>query len=59
MLRFDDKVNDMDFFAKLRLTFKGPNSLGGNNENNIAAKYRGIDPSYIGKIDINVCGTSD
>jgi len=59
LLRFDDKVNDMDFFAKLRITFKGPNSLGGTNDNNIAAKYRGIDPSYIGKIDINVCGTSD
>lgn len=49
----------MDFFAKLKITFKGPNSLGNSNENNIAAKYRGIDPSYIGKIDINVCGTSD
>lgn len=59
LLRYDDRVNDMDFFGKLKVTFKGPNSLGGNNENNIAAKYRGIDPSYLGRLDINVCGTSD
>lgn len=59
MLRFDDKVNDMDFFLKLRLTSKGPNSLGGKNDNNISAKYRSIHPSFIGKIDLNVCGTSD
>lgn len=49
----------MDFFGKLRITMKGPNSLGGTNENNISAKYRGIAPSYIGRIDLNVCGTSD
>jgi hypothetical protein len=36
-----------------------PNSLGNKNDNNISAKYRGIHPSYIGRIDINVCGNSD
>lgn len=56
LLRYEDKTNDMDFFGKLRITMKGPNSLGGTNENNISAKYRGLDPSYIGRIDLNVCG---
>lgn len=59
LLRFDDRINDMDFFSKLKFTLKGPNSLGGKNDNNIAMKYRGIHPSFLGKIDINVCGTSD
>jgi hypothetical protein len=59
LLRFDDKINDMDFFSKYRYTMKGPNALGGKNDNSISNKYRGIHPSYIGKIDINVCGTSD
>lgn len=59
LLRYDDKVNDMDFFAKLKVTFKGPNSLGGNNDKTISVKYKGIDPSYLGRLDINVCGTSD
>jgi hypothetical protein len=59
LLRFDDKINDMDFFSKYRFTLKGPNALGGKNDNNISTKYRGLHPSYIGIIDINVCGTSD
>lgn len=59
LLRFDDKINDMDFFSKLRFTLKGPNALGSKNENNISNKYRGIHPSYLGRVDINVCGTSD
>ena len=59
LLRFDDRVNDLDIFSKLKVTMKGPNSLGGTNANNITAKFRGIHPSYIGKIDLNVCGTSD
>lgn len=59
LLRYDARVNDMDFFGKTKVTTKGPNSLGGNNENNISIKYRGIDPSFIGRLDINVCGTSD
>jgi len=53
-----DKINDMDFFSKLRYTIKGPNSLGGKNDNRISKKYRDIHPSYIGKLDINVCGNS-
>lgn len=59
LLRYDDKVNDMDFFSKLKYTIKGPNSLGNKNKNTISIKYRGIHPSYIGKIDLNVCGNSD
>lgn len=59
ILRFDDKINDMDLFSKLRYTLKGPNSLGGKNSKNISTKYKGLHPSYIGLLDINVCGTTD
>ncbi len=59
MMKFDDRINDMDFFSKFKFTIKGPNSLGGNNDRNIANKYRGLHSSHIGRIDINVCGTSD
>jgi len=38
---------------------KGPHSLGGNNSKNISIKYRGLDPSFLGEIDILVCGNSD
>ena len=59
LLRYDDNVNDMDMFSKLKFTIKGPNSLGGKSDNTISTAYRGIHPSFIGRIDINVCGNSD
>lgn len=39
VLKFDDCVNDMDFWTKFKYTNKGPHSLGGNNSNNIGIKY--------------------
>lgn len=59
VLRFDDSVNDMSFFSHFKFTTKGPNSLGANNANNIGIRYRDIHPSFLGKIDILVCGNSD
>lgn len=59
ILRFDDAVNDLDFFSKFKYTSKGPHSLGVKNSNNIGVKYRDIHPSYLGYIDIFVCGNSD
>lgn len=59
ILRFDDNVNDMNFWSKLKYTNKGPNSLGGTNSNNIPIKYRDLHPSMLGEIDILVCGNSD
>ena len=59
LLRFDDRVNDMDAFSKLKITQKGPNSLGNKNSRSMSAKHRGIHPSHLGRLDINVCGTSD
>ncbi len=59
LLRYDDNVNDMDMFSKLKFTIKGPNSLGNKSENTISVPYRGIHPSFIGRVDINVCGIEE
>lgn len=59
ILRFDESVNDMTFFSKFKYTNKGPHALGSKNSNNIGIKYRGIHPSFLGNIDILVCGNSD
>lgn len=59
ILRFDESVNDMSFFSHFKFTNKGPHSLGGKNSNNIGIKYRGIHPSFLGNLDILVCGNSD
>ena len=34
-------------------------SLGGKNSNNIGIRYRGIHPSFLGNLDVLVCGNSD
>lgn len=59
LLSFDDSVNDLNFFKKFKYTTKGPQSLGNKNGKNVGAKYRTIHPSYIGNIDVLVCGNSD
>ncbi len=59
ILRFDDSVNDMNFFSKTKYTTKGPHSLGNKNSNNVGIKYRSLHPSFLGYIDILVCGNSD
>lgn len=59
ILTFDDNINDMDFFSSFKYTIKGPHSLGGKNANNISTRYRGLHPSYLGNIDLLVCGNSD
>lgn len=59
LFRSNEAVNDMDFFTKLKYTSKGPNSMGGAGGSFIAVKYRGTHPSFIGNIDVNVCGSSD
>ena len=59
LFRYDDVVNDMDFWSKLKYTIKGPNSQGSSTGKTIATCQRGIDPSFIGRIDLNVVGNSD
>lgn len=48
----------METYRLTHLT-KGPHSLGGKNSNNISIRYRGIHPSFLGNIDLLVCGNSD
>lgn len=57
--RYNDIINDMDMFSRCKYTIKGPNSLGNKNSNSISAKYRGLHHSFIGHIDLTVCGNSD
>lgn len=59
LFKYDDVVNDMDFFNKLKFTIKGPNSQGGNSGKTLQTCQRGTDPSFIGRIDLNVVGNSD
>ncbi len=59
VLRFYECINDMSFFNRFKWTSKGPHSLGRKNSNNIAARYRGVHPSFLGQFDLLTCGNSD
>ena len=59
VLRFDDNLNDMDFFSHFKVTFKGPHALGNKDDKRVSIKARGIHPSYMKNFDVLVCGNSD
>lgn len=59
LMKYDDLVNDLNFFQKFKVTMKGPNSLGNKNSRNIAARQRALHPSHIGILGLDTCSASD
>lgn len=59
LIKYDDLVNDLNFFQKFKTTMKGPNSLGNKNSRNIAARQRALHPSHIGILGLDTCSASD
>ena len=56
---YDDTVNDLDMFTSPKYTVKGPGSIGGKSGKSINDKYRGIDTSHAGILDLNTSSNSD
>lgn len=59
LLRYDNSTNDQDLFIALKYTIKGLGAIGENSSNTVNIKYRGIDPSYVGRLDLNYSSNSD
>ena len=60
LMKFDDIVNDMDLFQRLKITQKGPNASGAKSDSKtISSSRRGLHPSHLGRLDIMVCSASD
>lgn len=59
LIKYNDLVNDMNFFQRLKVTMKGPNALGNKNVRNIAKRQRALHPSHIGILGLDVCSASD
>ncbi len=59
LIKSDDLVNDMTFLTDLSYSAKGPNSLGENSSKVISAKYRYLDPSMVGVLDLFATSNSD
>jgi hypothetical protein len=59
LLRYSSAVNGMDLFnSALKFSFRGPQSLADGGKT-ISTKYRGIHPSYIGRIALNTSSNGD
>lgn len=58
LLRYDNSVNDLDFFTAFKYSIKGPSSLGVNSKS-VPIHYRAIHWSQLGRIDINSSGSGD
>lgn len=59
LLRYDNAVNDTDFFTAFKASFKGIGSIGEKSSNSVNINFRGLHPSYVGKFDINNTNNSD
>lgn len=59
MFKPDDIVNDLDILLSLAWTSKGPNSMGEKNSKSIPAKYRYLDPSMVGVLDLSLSSNND
>lgn len=58
LIKYNDIVNDMNFFDGYKYTVKGPNAVGKTNERKVTARDRAVPMSSIGKIDPDVCSSS-
>lgn len=59
LVKSDDVVNDMTFLETLCYSAKGFQSQASENSKMLATKYRYLDPSMVGRTDINVSSNSD
>jgi hypothetical protein len=60
LLRYSNLVNDLDLFGcALKYSFRGPQSLADGSKNDISPKYRGVHPSYIGKMGLASASAGD
>ena len=49
----------MDLPNKFKVTLTGPNAIGNKNPRNVSAKQKSLDPSHIGILSLDVCGSSN
>ena len=53
LLRYSNAVNQMDLYAAgLKFTKSGPQSMGDGDGSNVSVRYRGLHPSYVGRVEL-------
>lgn len=58
LVNYKNSVNDLDSIFALKYTYKGVSGIG-EKSNAISQAYRSIDPSHLGRVDIDSSSNSD
>ena len=59
LINYRNMVNDLDSLTALKFTYKGVAGLGEQNSNSIPDIYRTINPSHIGRVDLDSSSATD
>jgi hypothetical protein len=59
LINYRNMVNDMDSLTALKFTYKGISGLGEQNSNSIPDIYRTINPSHLGRVDLDSSSPTD
>ena len=59
LINYRNMVNDMDSITALKFTYKGISGLGEKSSNSIPDIYRTIDPSHLGRVDLDSSSPTD
>lgn len=59
LLRFSGAVNSYDLIPACRFTTRGPQSLADQSGGEVAVKFRGHHPSYVGRIGLSTAAAGD
>lgn len=59
LVNYRDLVNDCDSFSALKFTYKGIGGIGEKSTKAIPDSFKAVNPSHIGRIDLNTSSASD
>lgn len=59
LVNYRDLVNDCDSFSALKFTYKGIGGIGEKSAKAIPDSFKAVNPSHIGRIDLNTSSASD
>lgn len=59
LVNYNNNVNDLDAVSALKYTYKGISGIGEGNSTSIPAMYRHVNPSHLGRVDLDSSTAND
>lgn len=59
LVNYNNNVNDLDAISALKYTYKGISGIGEGNSTSIPAMYRHVNPSHLGRVDLDSSTAND